>query len=255
MASVEFKYTDRSHEVEKELAILLGKIAHHVHPRIVAYITDANIEYKQQFAGICPKECKVDIFFYPQSDCVFPGFRRPINREKVGTWKNNVSEGDGSILNDNTFPRHIWAFLSSNKAYSGGTKGMWSQSGLDKFELAHIFGHKLDERTLERSVFRSYDDDTLPYGLFSSASNVVLIPKGFAKPTDKMKSIKICFYKRHLDLYGNNLVGLESFNEAKLPAWYPSIEWLEPELPNDWQLKIDNLLKYRVRYLEQKYSK
>ncbi len=30
---------------------------------------------------------------------------------------------------------------------------MWASSGLARFELAHVFGHKSDERALEKNVF------------------------------------------------------------------------------------------------------
>ncbi len=169
-------------------------------------------------------------------------------------WKNNVFETDGTILNDNTFPRHIWAFLCLNRAYSGGESGMWAKSGLGKFELAHVFGHKADERALEKEVFNEFIENIQPYGLFTSASNIVLIPKGLAKPTDQMKNIKVCFYKRHLELYGNNMVGISNFKESVLPSWYGEIEWLEPQIPHDWKERIENLLNYREKYLKNKYS-
>lgn len=247
-------YHDLSDSVEKELALILGKITHHIHPEIVNYIIQENVSFKSVFEGYCHEKLNTAPFFYPGSDCVFPGFRRPINNEKLGRWKNNVYGADGTILNDNTFPRHIWAFLSMNRTYSGGASGMWSASGLDKFELAHIFGHKQEERDLEQSIFHNFDMDIEPYGLFTSASNVVLIPKGFAKPTDHMRSIKICFYKRHIDLYGNNLIGLNNFDEDSVPDWYKEIQWLEPQLVDGWVHKIDNLLKYRERYLKNKYN-
>lgn len=249
-----YKYNDLSSSVERELTFILARITHHIHPEIVHYVTDENIGYAERFRSICHESCNPSPFFYPDSDCVFPGFRRPINKEKTGQWKNNVYEADGTILNDNTFPRHIWAYLTMNKAYSGGTSGMWSKSGLDNFELAHVFAHKQDERHLEREVFEGISHDIEPYGLFTSASNVVLIPKGFAKPTDHMKSIKVCFYKRHLELYGNNIIGLGSLNEELLPAWYSDIQWLNPELPNDWLEKTKNLLSYREKYLAKKYA-
>jgi hypothetical protein len=249
-----FLYQDLSDSVEKELAYILGKITHHIHPDIVSYIVQENVRFKRRFEEFCHEKLNVSPFFYSGSDCVFPGFRRPINKEKSEQWKNNVYEADGTILNDNTFPRHIWAFLSMDRAYSGGTSGMWSSSGLDRFELAHVFGHKQDERELEQEVFHDYNGDIQPYGLFTSASNIVLIPKGFAKPTDHMRSIKVCFYKRHIDLYGNNLIGLNNLKESCVPDWYDEIQWLEPQLVDGWEQKIDNLLKYREKYLENKYD-
>lgn len=253
MPITNYKYADLSDNVERELAFILGKITHHIHPDIVSLITQENLSYEDRFKSICHKSCDLNSFFYSGSDCVFPGFRRPINKEKTKAWKNNVHKVDGTILNDNTFPRHIWAYLSMNKAYSGGASGMWSSSGLDRFELAHVFGHKQDERVLEKDSFSEFNNEQAPYGLFTSASNIVLIPKGFAKPTDHMVSIKLCFYKRHLELYGNNLVGLSGFND-NVPSWYADVKWLEPELPVDWEIKVKSLLKYREKYLKNKYA-
>lgn len=249
-----YKFPDLSDSIERDLAIILGKITHHIHPSIVRYITQANIQYRLKFENICHDLCKTSSFFYPNSDCVFPGFRRPVNSEKIGQWKNHVYEPDGTILNDNTFPRHIWSYLSMNRGYAGGSAGMWASSGLDKFELAHIFAHKQNERNLEKEIFREFNNDCEPYGLFTSASNVVLIPKGFAKPTDHMKSIKICFYKRHIDLYGNNLIGLGDFDCSQLPNWYSDVKWLDPCLPSKWEQRINALLEYRERFLRAKYK-
>jgi len=245
---------------EEQLAKILGQITHHIHPCIVKYIAEKNKDYKDRFPG----NCNTDPFFYPDSDCVFPGVRRPINNEKTGVrrpinsektdpWKNNFYT-DGTILNDNTFPRHIWAYLSVNKGYSGGTNGSWASSGLDKFELAHVFSHKEDGRSHEKEKLGLVFDEckTEPYGLFTSASNVVLIPKGFAKPTDHMEKIKICFYQRHLDLYGKNIIGLTR-TKYKLPGWYKNIEWLKPKKPDDWKDRIDKLLTYREEYLKNKW--
>ena len=248
-------FEDNSGEVEKDLAILLGRVSHHMHPEIIEYITKKNVDFKNDFIKYC-RHTKLDYdnFFYEGSDCIFPGIRRPVNSEKknLKNWKNNIYERDGTIFNDNTYPRHIWTFLSLGRCYSGGT---WKKSGLDDFELAHIFGHKKDEKDLEKKVFDCFDDTVLPYSLFTSASNVVLIPKGLTKPTDKMESIKICFYKRHLDLYGNNLNGMNEFKDQLVPKWYKKIIWLDPILPTDWKDKIDNLLNYRIKHLKDKYSK
>lgn len=254
-ATETIKFIDNSNFVERELAIMLGKVSHHIHPIIVERIIEENKRFKSEFAENCHPLLEVDDYFYEKSDCVFPGIRRPINKEKEGKlkWKNNINESDGTILNDNTYPRHIWTFLSMNKSYSGGSNGSWGKSGLDAFELAHIFGHKIDEKELEKKVFGKFDINTNPYSLFTSASNVVLIPKGLTKPTDKMDSIKICFYKRHLELYGNNLSGAEEFNESTVPKWYSEIEWLDPILPDDWEERIDNLLIYRKKHLLTKY--
>lgn len=245
----------KSSEVEKEIGIVLGKVTHHIHPDIVKKIIEANKKFENEFKKYSDKKLKIENYFYKNSDCLFPGVRRPIQSDKVKKWKNNVFEKDGTILNDNTYPRYIWTYLAMNQAYSGGKNGVWGKSGLDAFELAHIFSHKKDEREFEKKVFRKYNDKTDPSSLFTSVSNVVLIPKGLAKPTDKLESIKICFFKRHLDLYGNNLLELDGFKDNMLPPWYKNIEWLPPTKPNDWEKRIDNLLEFRVKHLKNKYKK
>jgi hypothetical protein len=244
-------YEDLTTKVERELAILLGKVTHHLHPKIVNYIINANRDFKPEFQRYSNPEIRSEEFLFDGSDCIFPGVRRPINKETIGAkWKNNIYQ-DGTILNDNTYPRHIWSFIKSGKAYSSNS---WKSTGLNAFELAHIFGHKADETHLEKKSFSQFYETKNPYSLFTSASNVVLIPKGLAKPTDKLESIKLCYYQRHIDLYGEKFYHISGFRRELLPTWYNEINWLEPILPKDWKEKIDMVLEYRSRHLRSKYG-
>lgn len=251
-----FAFEDKliSSGVEKEMGLALGKVTHHIHPDIVKKIIEANKTFENEFKKYSHKKLKIENYFYRNSDCLFPGVRRPIQSDKIKNWKNNINEKDGTILNDNTYPRHIWTYLAINRAYSGGKTGSWGKSGLDAFELAHIFSHKKEERELEKKVFKKYNDKTDSSSLFTSVSNVVLIPKGLAKPTDKLESIRMCFFMRHLKLYGNNFLELDGFKENLLPKWYYDIKWLEPIKPKDWEQRVDNLLEFRAKHLKIKYS-
>jgi hypothetical protein len=233
------EFKDCSESVEETIAIALGKVCYHIHPDIVNKIVKSNIEFKDEFKSFCGN-LDSDAFFYNGSDCVFPGVRRCINKEKSGKWKYKINTIDNTILDDNIFPRHIWAFLSRDKPYEGN---MWKKSGLAKFELAHIFGHKEDEKELEKKVFSEFNKNKMPYAFFTSAANVVLIPNGLMKPTDKFESIKIAFYKRYITLYGENFYAESGFKDELVPEWYNNIKWLDPVLPEDWEDKIDNLLK------------
>lgn len=245
-------YKDYTHRVEKELAIMLASVSHHLHPEIVEYIKNKNLEFKNEFKSYSHANLNVEEFLFDGSDCLFPGTRRPVNKEKTNkNWKNKINEIDGTIFNDNTYPRHVWSFLSLNKSYSSDS---WKESGLNAFELAHIFGHKTDETDLERRIFKKFNSDRNPYSLFTSASNVVLIPKGLTKPTDKLESIKFCYYYRHIELYGENFYSMSDFKNDMVPEWYNDLMWLEPELPKGWKLKIESLLEYRSRHLELKYK-
>jgi len=244
-------FPDLTKKVEGELAILMGSVSHHLHPDIAKYISKANLEFREEFQEYSPKGLDVHEFLFENSDCVFPGSRRNINKEaKKAKWKNNVHE-DGTILNDNTFPRHLWSFLVCSKSYSNRS---WIDTGLNAFELAHVFSHKIDETNLEKKSFMRFDEDRKPYSLFTSASNVVLIPSGLTKPTDKLESVKLCYYQRHIDLYGENFCHMSGFKKELVPDWYDDIEWIEPVLPEDWKNKIDLLLEYRSNYLRTKYG-
>jgi len=251
-----FEFIDNSNNVERDVAFALAKVCYHIHPKIVEKIIEDNKIFKYEilkhFNDNDTKSFFEKTFFYEGSDCIFPGVRRPVNKEKSQNWKNNINVEDYTILNDNTIPRHIWSFLSMDKPYNGN---MWSKSGLAKFELAHIFGHKKDEKRLEKKVFSFYDVTKLPFAYFTSASNVVLIPNGLMKPTDTFEIIKIAFYKRHIDLYGENAFHAErEFNNKFIPEWYSELKWQDPPLPNDWERKINNLLRYRKQFLIRKYK-
>lgn len=244
-------FKDLTQSVEKDLSKILGSVSHHLHPEIVKYIIESNISFKEKFHQYSPKELNINEFFYEGSDCVFPGVRRPVNRETSGSkWKNNIYK-DGTILNDNTYPRHIWSFLVNSKPYTGSN---WKVAGLNSFELAHIFGHKTDETHLEKNSFLKFEENKNPYSLFTSASNIVLIPKGMTKPTDKIDSVKLCYYKRHIDLYGENFFHMSDFKKELVPEWYKDIKWINPILPKNWKQKIDLLIDYREQHLKLKYG-
>jgi len=244
-------YQDFRSEVAKEVAIVLGKVTHFLHKDIVDYISEKNIDFEKEFNNFStvPNSFNNNDFF--GDDCVFPGYRRVVNGERKDKWKNNLSK-DGTILNDNTIPRHIWAFLTIGKCYSGPN---WKESKLNKFELAHIFNHKVDEIDFERKYFKNINDKIKPYSLFSSASNVVLIPKGLAKPTDNLDEVKLCFYNKFIDYYKKTPKGINGFRKDKLPLWYDDVKWNEPKLPKDWKKNIDKLLVYRSENLKKRYNK
>jgi len=247
-------FMDKSAQFEEDVARILAQVVHHIHPKIVSMIQDDNYSFAEEFKNVSSRLAKLksDVFLHPGSDCVFPGVRRPVNGEKKGKWKNNILKSDGTILNDNTFPRHIWSYLVLDRYYDGKR---WADSKLCNFELAHVFSHKEDERITEPKVFESFKKKGKPYYLFTSASNIVLLPKGMMKPTDNMENVKIAFYKRHLDLYEKSPMDYGNLIAEKIPLWYDKLQWNEPVLPDDWETKIKNLLAYRRKWLFEKYSK
>ncbi|WP_373083287.1 hypothetical protein [Zhongshania sp.] len=79
----DYIFEDYSDSAERELALLLGKVTHHIHPEIVFSIQKENEKFRQEFERYCSKKINLESFFYEKSDCVFPGFRRPVNFEKI----------------------------------------------------------------------------------------------------------------------------------------------------------------------------
>ena len=97
--------------------------------------------------------------------------------------------------------------------------------------------------------------DLNPCGLFTCASNVVLIPKGLAKPTDQLDSVKRVFIKRHIALYGEDgLPGLTGFRDKMVPAWYKDLNWNDPVLIPDFDKRLELLFEYRLKRLFQIFS-
>jgi hypothetical protein len=199
---------NRIDEFEREICSVLAQLAYHIHPKIVEYIQSGNIKELAYFKELFANKIEVGNYLFDGSACVFPGVRRYVSAQgKLRAY--NVEYN--AIIDDNTFPRHIWCFLENGKIYSGPN---WKATGFGQFELAHVFTHKESELEFEKQFFSTIHDNLYPYGDFSCACNVVLLPKGTVKPTDNSRAVKAAFYKRYIDLYGESpLNGRRGFNE------------------------------------------
>ena len=225
---------------DKDLSIILGSLAYHIAPEIVKYIMERNKKEYAIFEKLFGNRIDVKNYLFAGSDCVFPGIKRYISGEGQ---KQKYNEKYKAIIDDNTFPRHIWCFLINGKCYTGPN---WKETKLEEFELAHIFTHKESEIFMEKNYFKVVENNIFPYGEFTSAANVVLLPKGTVRPTDNSTILKSIFFKRYIELYGEEtLNGRKGFIENKVPEWYNEIKWNKPFLPNDWKWNIDKLLEYR----------
>jgi hypothetical protein len=228
--------------VNKDLALILGKLAYHIAPEIVAHIVEQNKTDRAYFSKLFAGRIKAEEqYLFPGSACVFPGVRRYVSNHKDVT--KTYNDAYEAIVDDNVFPRYIWCYLLGGKGYSSP---MYKKTGLDAFELAHIFDHKETEINDEKEYFETVEKDLLPYGEFTSAANVVLLPKGTVRPTDNSTALKSIFYRRYIDLYGEEtLRGRKGFIQSRVPSWYADIKWNAPLLPEGWKTNIDALLAYR----------
>lgn len=238
-------------QFEPDIAEILAALCYHVHPEIVSFVKDRNAEDRIYFERLFGNHIPVNHYLFEGSACVFPGVRRYVNG-RGRTKAFNPSEE--AILDDNVFPRHLWCHLMAGKAYSGPA---WKETGLNGFELAHVFSHKpATEDELEKCFFDDYDEGIVPFGNFTCAANVVLLPKGTVRPTDNSSLIKSVFYKRHMDLYGEGtLDGRSAFRHDDLPDWYDALRWNVPVKPPDWRANINRLLEYRKKTITRLIDK
>ena len=227
---------------EPEIAKILASLCYHIHPDIVATIQERNIKERAYFENLFAGRIEAKPYLFGGSSCVFPGIRRyTAARGK----KQAFNVGESAILDDNIFPRHLWCFLLNETAYSSKA---WKQAGLDRFELAHVFSHKPLEAELERQYFHQFSTEVPPYGNFTCAANVTLLPKGTVRPTDNSPTIKSVFFKRHIDLYGEDtLAGRAGFKHDSAPEWYNQLEWNDPILPQNWRDRTEELLNRRTK--------
>jgi len=231
---------------EKDISKILAQLCHHIHPRIIKRIQQANQNEYAYFQKIFHDIIEIDNYLFPGSVCVFPGVRRYVSGKGS---KNQYNREYRAIIDDNTFPRHLWCYLVNNKNYNGPN---WKETGLHQFELAHIFTHKTSELDFEKQFFNSYNESLDPHGEFTCGCNIVLLPKGTVRPTDNSEVIKAVFYQRYIDLYGEEpLNGRSGFKLSKVPDWYQELKWNDPFCPPDWEEKTENLIKYRTNRITQ----
>jgi hypothetical protein len=236
--------TNKIKEYEKDICFILANLVYHVHPKVVELIQQKNKEEYEYFKELFSDKVEISHYLFNGSACVFPGVRRYVSGEGK---KKAYNKEYRAIIDDNTFPRHLWCFLENGKTYNGPN---WRDSGLGEFELVHVFTHKESEIEFEKKFFSCVQEELYPYGDFSCACNVALLPKGTVRPTDNSETIKAAFYKRYIDLYGESpLNGRNGFNDSLVPSWYSMLKWNEPPLPVNWKSKIAKLLSYRTERL------
>lgn len=242
-------------EAHLGIALTLAGVAHHVHPKVVSLMQQLNAEHADELRAMLPPEVDAEEYLYPGSACVFPGVRRAIGTfgQQEKDERNKYNPKNAALVDQNIWPRYFWTYLTLGRGYGGPA---WRESGLDQFELAHIFAHKPGERSLEAEVFERFDEGVRPWGLFTCASNIVLVPRGLAKPTDHLRALRLVFFKRAIDLYGETIIpGASGFRDDRVPDWYGELDWNAPILPDDWEARMIRLHKYRVRRLSEIFSK
>lgn len=240
--------------VEEDVARALAKVIVFPHVDIVRYIAELNKKWRPSLLKNYPNLIRWGDYLYENSACVYPGVRR-----KSGTSEKNYDRGKyypaaKAIIDENERVRHFWTFLVLGKSY---TNDNYKRGGLDKFELAHILAHKASNMKVDSGLFTEVPNgaDEKHHGLFTCASNVALVPKGMAKPSE-MGLVRAAVFKRYFELYSYEFAGgLKGFVLPEKLKWYKKLEWLDPVKPDDWKDRIDMLDEARRGWLDRILSK
>jgi hypothetical protein len=230
-------------DVEENVAVAIAKVAYFISPKVVKRIAELNRVWYNEFEKNFEKRVRSKHYFYEGSACVFPGVRRQANKDERKLALKKYHRSVAAIFDDNVFPRHLWCFLCAGKPYSGP---LWKTSGLGEFELAHVLPHKIYEHSGVQDWFLKMPNSDPFHGLFTCAANVILLPKGMARPTDGTAGIRAAVLNRYFDLYGSIYSG--GFGGFSLPeriTWFDKLRWNDPIEPKDWEMRIEKLDAYR----------
>ena len=117
--------------------------------------------------------------------------------ERRGRCSGNDLRRDCLALDDNDYPKHLWAFVFTGRPFR--------KQGPVGYELAHLFDHKEHgNRWRDELVLPPGANRPAPlYGLFTSAANAIYTPAVFLRPTDGSPRLRSLIQRRAQQLYGD----------------------------------------------------
>ena len=236
----------------KKITRLLTPYLKFLNPRIIEKITLSNNELESYYCKYMT-EFKIEHKYYIWENCstMFPGIRRANgktdNEFKKKQLPIELRSGKNAIyIDDNSYPKHIWAFVFTNQQFSN--------KGPNGYELAHIFEHKAvnrinDELTTQNNS--QYDLSKPLSGMFTNAACLMYAPRTFVKITDHSLQARRLIQRKIIELYGDTTNILPPTIEFKKQdeEWeIDSFVWGKPV--GDLE-QIELFLKYRKDRLEK----
>jgi len=236
----------------KQIAYLLTPYLKFLHPEIIKKVTLSNNEIYSYFHDYLINS-GIDVKSYIWENCpiMFPGIRRANGKtdnkyKKKQLPKELRKEKQAIFIDDNSYPKHIWAFLFTNQQFSN--------KGPNGYELAHIFEHKAvsrikDEFTIENNS--TYDLSEPISGMFTNAASLMYSPRTFVKITDHSLHARRLIQRKVIHLYKGvtNLLPPAIVLRSQSEEWdINSFKWGEPV--GD-PYKIDQFLEYRIERIKK----
>jgi hypothetical protein len=223
-------WNDWNKPTEKDLLEVIKKITKYVKfidPKIIQALTIENNKRITYFKEMLLKhDVDSSQYIWSNSAFTFPGVRRHVGRDEISNYKHkplskeNTKEKGTIYIDDNDFPKHLWAYIMTGKKFS--------KKGPSKYQLAHILDHKVYNNRLQEE-WKVSEPIKLP-GLFTVATNLCYIPSDFIKPTDFNANMRKMLAAKAWQLYKGvaNIIpeGLNiDFTQIDKP-WHPdSFEW------------------------------
>ena len=120
----------------REIMVLIAKYIKFLHPRIIESIVEDNKIHKSEWSEkLLQREINPEIYLWENSPCVFPGVRRYAGSKEIAFFNGHTNLEENKIhsaikLDDNDFPKHIWAFIFTGKDFR--------KAGPKNYSLAHL---------------------------------------------------------------------------------------------------------------------
>ncbi len=182
-----------------QLATLLTPLVRFLRPDIIeAVVADNRRRGDEWSAKLDELGIDPNVYLWEGSPCAFPGVRRHAGSDEIvqfrGRGSNASSPPHCLRLDDNDYPKHLWAFLLTGKPFR--------KSGPPGYQLAHLADHKVHKNRWREEFDRDGTaDPPLLFGLYTSAANTAYVPSTFLKPTDFAGALRALLLRKAYELY------------------------------------------------------
>jgi hypothetical protein len=220
-------------------------------PEIITIIVnDNNRNLRRWTSAFTRLGIRPDIYLWKDSPVTFPGVRRYSGQKEIALFKRDRKTARGEnalVLDDNSFPKHLWSFALRNYEFS--------TPGPTNYSLAHLLDHKdYKSKNVEELVgYEKSDEKHLFAGLYTSCTNTIWVPNQLLKPTDHNGKLRLLLRQIIHKYYSSVCTALPpkySLNLDKIDKPWHLDNFPEPTLVGNLE-NARNFLEYRNEKIDQ----
>ncbi len=232
-----------------QLAKALTPLVRFLRPDIIQTVVDDNRRRSDEWsAKLDALGIESNIYLWAGSPCAFPGVRRYAGSDEIaqfrGRGSNNSLPPHCLSLDDNDYPKHLWAFVLTGKPFR--------KSGPPGYQLAHLADHKEHKnRWREEFDCAGTAEPPLLFGLYTSAANAAYVPSTFLKPTDFAGTLRVLLLRKAYALYSPvcRLAPPPLIEKTPDSVWIPdNFEW---SCPVGSIANVSGFLDYRSKRMKK----